>query len=234
MTYRSGDATDGVLDAPGEATAALPSRPVLRGWLHAGAFPLMLALGAALVTVPDVSTGGRLLLAVYVGGTSAMLGASAAYHRLRWSPAARRIAQRVDRSAIFLAIAGGYTPVAWVCLDGAWRTTVLSTVWGGAATGIALHWIPRIHPVAKGASFIVVGWTAALVLPQLADALGTLGFMLILLGGIAYTLGALCFATRRPNPWPRVVGFHEVFHAFTVIAAGLQFAGIALTVVPLL
>ncbi|MGA0895276.1 MAG: hemolysin III family protein, partial [Ilumatobacteraceae bacterium] len=94
MTNHSGDATAGGLCAADEATAALPSRPVLRGWLHAGALPLMVALGAALVTVPDVSTGGRLLLAVYVGGTSAMLGASAAYHRLRWSPAARLIAQR--------------------------------------------------------------------------------------------------------------------------------------------
>ncbi|MFM7046178.1 MAG: hemolysin III family protein [Ilumatobacteraceae bacterium] len=229
-----GTSGSGPTPGVGDGAGALPDRPALRGWLHAGALPVMVALGIALVTVPEVSAGGRLLLAVYAVGTSAMLGASAAYHRLRWSPAARRIAQRVDRSAIFLAIAGGYTPVAWVCLDGAWRVAVLSTVWGGAAVGIAFHWIPRTPPVAKGASFIVVGWTAAMVLPQLADALGPLGFTLILLGGIAYTLGALCFATRRPNPWPRVVGFHEVFHAFTLVAAGLQFAGIAITVVPLL
>lgn len=217
-------------DMPDVASAA--ARPMLRGWAHAVSFPVMAVLGLVLVLRPDVSTHGRVLLAVYVAGTCAMFGASAMYHRVRWHTRAKALMQRVDRSAIFLAIAGGYTPVAWVSLDGAPRVAVLASVWTGAAIGISLNWLPRVHHVAKGASFIVVGWVAAAVLPRLSGALGTAGFLFILFGGIAYTLGALCFATRRPDPWPRVFGFHEVFHAFTVVAAGLQFTGIAVAVVP--
>lgn len=208
--------------------------PACRGWLHACSLPVMLVLGTALVTVPRLGWRSRLLLAAYAAGTTAMLAASTAYHRVRWQPARRRVAQRIDRSAIFLAIAGGYTPVAWVCLDGVWRAAVLVAAWTGAAIGIALHWLPRVPRAAKGGSYLVVGWSAAAALPRMADVLGTTGFVLILLGGISYTVGAVCLAARRPDPWPRVFGFHEVFHAFTIVAAGLQFAGIALAVVPLL
>ncbi|MFZ9628893.1 MAG: PAQR family membrane homeostasis protein TrhA [Ilumatobacteraceae bacterium] len=214
------------------AALPLPDRPALRGWLHAVSFPVMTVLGLALVLRADVSAHGRLLLGVYVAGTCTMFGASALYHRVRWRARAKALMQRVDRSAIFLAIAGGYTPVAWVCLDGTTRTVVLASVWTGALVGISLNWLPHVHHAAKGASFIVVGWIAAAVLPRLAGELGTAGFALILFGGVSYTIGAICFATRRPNPWPRVFGFHEVFHAFTVVAAGLQFTGIAVAVVP--
>ena len=215
-------------------TAHAPSKPLLRGWSHAVSFPLMVAVGVALVAFSTVSTTGRVVLGIYVGGTATMFGVSALYHRVRWQPGARAIAQRLDHSAIFLAIAGGYTPVVWVCLDGWSRTGVLGAAWLGAAIGIAIHWIPAVPEVLSSASYLLVGWIAVIALPPMIDALGPTGFALILAGGICYTIGAVCLFTQRPDPWPRVFGFHEVFHAFTVVAAGLQFAAITTTVAPLL
>lgn len=214
------------------ATAAPSTRPLLRGWSHVVSFPLMVGLGIALVVVPSMSVAGRLVLGVYVAGTATMFGMSALYHRGRWSPRARSIAQRLDHSAIFLAIAGGYTPVVWATLDGWWRIGVLGGAWLGAAIGITLHWVPSVPEVLRGASYLGVGWIAVVALPPMLEALGVLGFALILAGGVCYTIGAVCLFTERPDPWPRVFGFHEVFHAFTVVAAGLQFAAIAVAVTP--
>jgi len=215
------------------AVAQLP-KPLLRGWTHLVSFPLMASLGAAMVLWAQVPLSGRLLLSAYVGGTAVMFGVSALYHRVPWQPSARALMQKFDHSAIFLAIAGGYTPVAAVCLDGWWRTGVLLTAWLGAGVGIILHWLPRVPRVVKGASYIVISWTAVLTFPQMVSRLGGVGFALILAGGVCYTIGAACLAANWPNPWPRVFGFHEVFHAFTVVAAGLHFAGIGYAVVPLL
>ncbi|MFN5605616.1 MAG: PAQR family membrane homeostasis protein TrhA, partial [Actinomycetes bacterium] len=154
------------------------------------------------------------------------------YHRVRWRPKAKRLMQRFDHSAIFLAIAGGYTPVAVLCLDGWARWAVVGGVWCGAALGIVLHWLPRVPSFWHGASYMIVSWAAIVTVPALWHGLGPLGFGLILGGGVCYTLGAIALATQRPNPWPRVFGFHEIFHAFTVVAAGLQFAAIAGVVAP--
>ena len=215
------------------AVAHLP-RPLLRGWTHAVSFPVWVLMGAGLIAWAQVPLRGRLLLSVYVAGTGVMFGVSALYHRVRWQPAAKALMQKFDRSAIFLAIAGGYTPVAWACLDGWERTFVISGAWIGAAAGIVLHWLPRVPRAAKGASYIVVSWVAVFALPQMASALGVAGFLLILGGGVSYTLGAICLAAKRPDPWPTVFGYHEIFHAFTVVAAALQFAAMSLAVAPLL
>lgn len=216
-----------------ETTAPL-DRPLLRGWSHVVSFPVMLAVGISLIALSTVSGTGRLVLAIYVGGTAIMFGVSALYHRVPWQPRARAIAQRFDHSAIFLAIAGGYTPVVWVCLDGWWRIGVLGGAWLGAVIGITLHWIPSVPEGLRGASYLCVGWIAVIALPRMVDALGTAGFVLILAGGVCYTVGAICLFTQRPDPWPRVFGFHEVFHAFTVVAAALQFVAITISVTPLL
>ena len=208
--------------------------PLLRGWTHLVSFPLMLICGIALVVLPHASVRDRIALAIYAGGTATMFGVSALYHRGRWQPPTKALMQKLDRSAIFLAIAGGFTPIAAVSLEGAHRTAILIAAWAGSAIGIALQWIPRVHRAWRGASYIIVSWTAILVFPQLADRLGALGFGLVLAGGVCYTLGALALAVRWPNPWPRVFGFHEVFHAFTVVASGLQFVAIAYAVVPLM
>jgi len=192
----------------------------------------MLVMGGGLALLVDLPFSLRSSIIIYVVGTATMFGVSALYHRVRWRPSAKRLMQRFDHSAIFLAIAGGYTPVAVLCLDGWARTIVIGGVWGGALLGIVLHWLPRIPSFWHGASYIIVSWAAIVTLPALWRGLGGLGFGLILAGGVCYTLGAIALATKRPNPWPRVFGFHEVFHAFTVIASGLQYAAIAGVVAP--
>ena len=191
-----------------------------------------MAVGLKMITLADVSASGKLLLAIYVMGTGTMFGVSALYHRGRWQPPAKALMQKFDRSAIFLAIAGGYTPIAFVCLDGWSRVAVLVTAWVGAAIGIALHWVPSVPKVWRGASYMIVSWSALLVFPQLAHGLGAHGFSLLLAGGACYTIGAIALATRWPNPWPRVFGFHEVFHAFTVVAATLVLMAVGSAVVP--
>ena len=215
-----------------EQTAVAAPKPLLRGWAHLVSFPVWMAVGVALVAVANVAASGRLLLAIYVLGTGTMFGVSAMYHRGRWQPQAKLLMQKFDRSAIFLAIAGGYTPIAFVSLDGWVRVAVLATAWLGAVVGIVLHWLPRVPKVWRGASYMIVSWAAVLVFPQLAHGLGAVGFALVLAGGACYTIGAVSLATQWPNPWPRVFGFHEVFHAFTVIAAALQFVAIAAVVAP--
>ena len=207
-------------------------KPLLRGWMHLVSFPVWVALGLTMVAVANAPSVGTLLLLVYVVGTGTMFGVSAMYHRGRWQPRTRLLMQKLDRSAIFLAIAGGYTPIAWVCLDGWVRVAVLATAWLGAVAGIVLHWVPNVPKALRGASYMVVSWAALLVFPQLASGLGAVGFSLLVAGGLCYTVGAVSLATRWPNPWPKVFGFHEVFHAFTVVAAGLQFAAIAYAVLP--
>jgi hemolysin III len=206
--------------------------PLLRGWAHLVSFPLWMAVGLTMIALADVTALGTLLLAIYVIGTGTMFGVSAMYHRGKWQPPAKALMQKFDRSAIFLAIAGGYTPIAFVCLDGWVRVVVLSAAWCGAAIGIALHWVPSVPKAWRGASYMIVSWSALLVFPQLAHGLGALGFTLLMAGGACYTIGALSLATRWPNPWPRVFGFHEVFHAFTVVAATLVLVAVGSAVVP--
>lgn len=209
-----------------------PVRPLLRGWTHAVSFPLMVLFGLGLLALPNNTPGDKLLLAVYVLGTATMFGVSASYHRGRWTPPARARMQKLDHTAIFLAIAGGYTPIAFLCLDGWTLAAVVVGVWVGAGVGMAIQWIPAAPRALRGSSYIIVSWIAVFTVPDLWDGLGAAGFALVLAGGICYTIGAISLATRWPNPWPRVFGFHEVFHALTVIAAGLQFAAMALFVAP--
>ncbi|MDP2291455.1 MAG: hemolysin III family protein [Actinomycetota bacterium] len=223
------------MDLPTVATAtvvAAPPKPLLRGWMHLVSFPVWAALGLTMVAVANVTSAGTFLLLVYVLGTGTMFGVSALYHRGHWQPQAKLVMQKLDHSAIFLAIAGGYTPIAWVCLDGWVRVAVLASAWLGAVAGIVMHWVPNVPRVLRGGSYMVVSWAALLVFPQLATGMGAVGFSLLIAGGLCYTVGAISLLTNWPNPWPRVFGFHEVFHAFTVVAAGLQFAAISYAVVP--
>ena len=206
--------------------------PLLRGWSHLISFPIMLVMGGILMFVVDLPISLRLSIVIYVIGTATMFGVSALYHRVRWRPRAKRLMQRFDHSAIFLAIAGGYTPVAVLCLDGWAQWMVIGGVWFGALLGIVLHWLPRVPTFWHGASYMIVSWAAIVTVPALWRGLGAVGFGLILGGGVCYTLGAIALATKKPDPWPRVFGFHEIFHAFTVVAAGLQFAAIAGVVAP--
>lgn len=217
--------------APAEPTVL--TKPLLRGWSHVLAFVVLVATGCWLVAKANDTTRGPGLILVYVIGTGAMFGISSMYHRLPWRPRARALMAKFDHCTIFLAIAGAYTPIAVVALHGWHRSSVLLTVWIGAAVGIALQWVPFHLPrLAFAAVYVVVGWAAAPSMAALEAGLGIFGFSLMIGGGIAYTLGALVYARKRPDPWPHVFGFHEIFHVCTIVGAGLHFAVMAAVVLP--
>lgn len=207
-----------------------PPKPRLRGRIHEVAFFASLPAGAALVLVAE-GTAARIGALVYALSLSAVFGASAAYHRGRWSPLALRRMKRLDHSMIFVLIAGSYTPIALLVLHGAWSVVILSVVWAGAATGIVLKFakIDGLH-VPTGILYIGLGWLAVVALPQLLRGMSATQATLMVVGGLLYTAGALVFAMKRPDPRPAVFGFHEVWHAFMVTAAACHFAMIVLVV----
>jgi hemolysin III len=181
-------------------------------WLIGG--PFLIANG------PDA--GARAALTVYVLAMLAMFGISAAFHRLRWSAPAWRRMRRADHSAIFVGIAGTSTALSGLALTGWPQALVLSMVWTGALVGIVLRQVWLDAPQwAVAVPYVVVGWCSLIVAPQLVRSLGWTGFALMLTAGLAYTGGALVYAAKKPDPWPRVFGFHEVFHSCTVVGAGL-------------
>jgi hemolysin III len=207
-------------------------RPLLRGWFHVVAFVGWLIGGPFLIAAgPDA--GSTAALSVYVAGMLAMFGISAAFHRIRWSAAAWRRMRRADHSAIFLGIAGTSTAVASLALTGWAKVFLLTFAWVGAAAGIALRqvWLDAPQWVVA-IPYVIVGWCPVVVAPQLVRSLGWVGFSLMLGAGLAYTAGALVYARKRPDPWPRVFGFHEVFHACTLIGAALFAYVVAFVALP--
>ena len=216
-------------------TPPLPSlpKPRLRGVSHQWAFFVSLVLGVALVLAAP-SGRATLASAIYAVSVAALFGASALYHRITWaSAAARRWMRRLDHSMIFLLIAGTYTPFALLALEGALATMILVVVWAGAAAGIVLKlaWIDAPKPVVA-LTYVLLGWVAVAAFPQLIEELGITGTAMVAAGGLLYSLGALVYALRRPDPVPAVFGYHEVFHALVIPAAGAHFAVIAWYVVP--
>jgi hemolysin III len=203
--------------------------PRWRGALHMYA---LLALIPMAIAFGIWAQSGRHRLAAlsYILGLTAMFATSALYHRGKWSTSTKARLQRFDHSTIFLAISGTYTAVALLVLRGWQFNLLLGIVWGGTALGIALQW--RKAPpsrVISTAIYAIVGWAALPVLPSLFRGLSAGAFWLVVLGGIAYTIGAVVYAVKRPNPFPATFGFHEVFHAFTLLGAGCHFASLALT-----
>jgi hemolysin III len=199
----------------------LGQRPLLRGWFHVGAFVAWLIGGPFLIAAaPDGAS--RAALIVYVLAMLGMFGVSALFHRVRWSAPAWRRMRRADHSAIFVGIAGTSTGLAGLALSGWSQALMLSLVWTGAFTGIVLRQVWLDAPQwAVAAPYVVVGWCSLAVAPQLVRSLGWVGFALMLVAGAAYTGGALTYARKRPDPWPGVFGFHEVFHVCTVVGAGV-------------
>jgi hemolysin III len=225
----AGDAMATVVDHPGGGG---PVKPRLRGVFHEVAFFVSLVSGTALV-IAAPTTGSALVMAVYAVSVSLLFGVSALFHRHSWGPVGRRRMRRADHSTIFIAIAGSYTAVAGIALSGWARTTVLCVVWGGAVIGIILRqvWLDAPKWVIA-LPYVVVGWAAVAVLPQLFRALGGVGFTVLLAGGVAYSTGAVVYALKKPNPVPGVFGYHEVFHACTIVGAILHFVVIAWFVLP--
>jgi hemolysin III len=206
--------------------------PMLRGVMHAYAFWAALVAGIVLVAI---APGGqaRLAAVIYGVGLCALFACSALYHRWRWDPRWRPLLRRLDHSTIFLFIAASSTPFALLVLDGTMQIVVLACAWGGAAAGIAMSvaWIdaPR---VLVAVSYIAVGWAGVAGFPQFVERLDVAPLVLLATGGVLYMIGAVVYALRRPNPWPRVFGFHEVFHTLVVAAAVVHFVSIAGWVVP--
>jgi hemolysin III len=216
----------------GRAADNLGRRPLLRGWLHLGAFAAWLVAGPFLIAAgPD--TGTKAALTVYVTGMLVMFGTSAAFHRVRWSAPAWRRMRRADHSAIFVGIAGTTTAVAVLALHGWAEVLLLAMVWAGAAAGIALRqlWLDAPQLVVA-IPYVVVGWCPVVVAPQLWDGLGASGFSLTVAAGAVYTVGAVVYARKRPDPWPAVFGFHEVFHACTLVGAALFAYVVAFVALP--
>jgi hemolysin III len=207
-------------------------KPLLRGISHFYGFLISLPLGVLLVaTAPNgLATWTALVYAVAI---SAMLGASTLLHRGTWTAAQDRALTKLDHSCIYLLIAGTYTPVSLIVLSGVTRVLVFSLVWLGALVGITLEWAWARPP--RGwvtVNYIAVGWVALIALPQLWTSLGVAGFVLILLGGVSYTTGAVFHAARWPDPWPSTFGYHEIFHVFVLVAVLLQLAAVAFVVLP--
>jgi hemolysin III len=208
------------------------ARPLMRGWLHVGALVAWLIGGPFLIAAGPNATS-KLELTMYVLAMLVMFGTSAAFHRVKWSATAWRRMRRADHSAIFIGIAGTSTALSGLALRGWAQVTVLSLVWGGAAVGIVLRQLWLDAPQwAVAVPYVVVGWCSLVATPQLVRSLGWGGFTLMLLAGLAYTGGAMVYARKRPDPWPDVFGFHEVFHACTIVGAGLLAAVVVFIALP--
>lgn len=203
-------------------------KPHLRGWLHAIGLPTFLASSTALFL--RARSGAQVgWILCFVLGVGSMLFTSAAYHRINWSPQARRRWQRADHFAIFVAITGTYLAIIGLTVHGVIRTVVLIVFGVGTLVGILIrqltidtqNWINTLP-------YLVMGWAAVAVTPQIYRGGGAACLFLIISGGVAYTLGAMFLGLKRPRLWPRTFGPHELFHALTLVGAGCHFAAVYL------
>jgi hemolysin III len=189
-------------------------------------------VGAALIVS---ASGARATVsaAIFAGSVAAMFGASALYHRVQWPTASRRqLFAKLDHAGIYLLIAGTYTPVGLLVLEGVWPWIVLSIVWAGAVAAIALKIVWGGAPKWVAALIgVALGWVGVVAIPELAK-IGAAGLTLLLVGGACYTVGAIVYARRRPNPVPTAFGYHEIFHLLVIAAAAFQYVAIAFFVLP--
>ena len=198
-------------------------KPRMRGWLHFWSFAVSIAACATMIAVSAalVGAGAGLAATVYSVTVLGLFGISALYHRRTWrSRRSRTVMRRIDHSMIFLFIAGSYTPVVALTVDRPTAEWVLVLVWLGALAGVALKTSWPYAPSWIGVPiYVALGWVAVFVLPDLLHGAGVAALVLLLVGGTLYTAGGVMYAVRRPNPWPRTFGYHEFFHAATVLAA---------------
>jgi hemolysin III len=206
-------------------------KPRLRGVFHEGGFyaAVVLAVPLALTAEPG---RGRVSAIVFSACLAGCFGASALYHRPTWQPVARSWFARLDHAGIYLLIAGTYTPIGLIIMSRAWAIPVLSVVYAGAAAAILLKlfWVqaPKVLSAILG---LALGWVGVVAYSQIGK-IGAAGIALILLGGLFYTVGAVVYARRRPDPLPAVIGYHELFHICTIAAAACHWAAIAFFVLP--
>ncbi len=213
------------VSAPVKLRPADIGKPRMRGWLHTYAFFVAFASGVVLVAVaattgPNAGWKSALACAIYAITVCGLFATSALYHRRVWSPRGYQIMRRMDHSMIFVFIAGTYTPLAVLTLSHTKAIVILSVVWGGALLGVGTKMLsPNAPRWLSAPLYIALGWVAVAVLPDIGHNGGAAALVLLLVGGAFYTMGAVFYALRRPNPWPKTFGHHEIFHACTLIAA---------------
>jgi hemolysin III len=211
----------------GDDTSPEDLKPTWRGWIHAGTFPVTIAAGIVLLVLAD-GAAAKWSSAVFVVSSMLLFGNSALYHRFNWKPRTRVILKRIDHANIFLLIAGSYTPITVLALPPNKAVLLLSLVWGGAILGIAFRvfWIhaPRWLYVPL---YLLLGWGAMMFIVDFFRA-DVVMMTLILAGGLWYSVGAVVYGLKKPNPVPGVFGFHEIFHTLTVVAFLCHFVAILL------
>jgi len=205
--------------------AALDAKPTWRGWIHAGTFPLAIVLGAILIVAAD-GAAAKISSSVFVASSLLLFGNSALYHRIDWKPKTKAIFKRIDHANIFLLIAGSYTPITVLALPHDKSVLLLWLVWAGAGLGILFRvfWIgaPRWLYVPL---YLLLGYASLIFIVDFFDANAAM-MTLILVGGLFYTVGAVIYGLKKPNPFPGRFGFHEIFHTLTLLAFLCHWAGI--------
>jgi hemolysin III len=204
------------------------TRPRMRGWLHLFAF--FGAIVAAAVLIPLAFVHGPRAgwpVTVYCLTILGLFGVSALYHRRRWSPRGWKLMKRADHSMIFIFIAGTYTPFAFLAVPEPTGWWLLGTVWTGAVLGVALKMVWPHAPRWLGVPiYLALGWAAVFVLVDILQTVGVTVLVLLAIGGLLYSVGAVAYASKRPNPWPGTFGYHEVFHAMTIVAATCHYIAV--------
>jgi hemolysin III len=209
--------------------AGIP-KPSLRGVLHQWAAVFALGAGTSLVALAPTAQAA-VAAAIYAASLTLLLAMSAVYHRFQWTPGVRTWLRRADHASIFLLIGGSYTPIAMLALGGAVGRHLLVVIWCGVALGVLVSMLwPGAPKWVSAALAIAVGWTIVPYIGAILRALDASQIWLIVLGGLAYTVGAVVYAVKRPNPWPRAFGYHEIFHVLTLVGAGLHLAAVLLIV----
>ncbi|OUZ12728.1 DNA-binding protein [Aeromicrobium sp. PE09-221] len=205
-------------------------KPKLRGWLHLATAPLAFFSFIVMLVIADDPLA-RVGAAVFMVSSLALFVVSAVYHTGRWHENVQRALKRIDHSNIFIMIAGSYTPFSLLLLSGRHAAIMLSLVWGGALLGVLfkVFWLsaPRWIYVPL---YLLLGWAAVLYWPEFVDAAPTTVLVLMIVGGVLYTLGALVYGFKRPNPFPHWYGFHEVFHSLTIAAFIVHYVGVSILV----
>ena len=208
----------------------LAPKPSFRGWSHIVAFVAAITLCPILISSSDQ---GRVLAAFYSLAVVALFGVSSLYHGFSWSARTHDLLRRLDHATIFVTIAATYSPISWYLLPRSAAVTVLLAVWIGALLGVLvmIFW-PTAPQVTLITLFIIVGWSALLVIHKFWTTLSTYGFTLLLLGGAFHTIGAIVYGLKKPDPWPNAFGFHEIFHLCVICGIASHYALIAFIALP--
>ncbi len=203
-------------------------KPRLRGVLHEAAFAVSLITGTALIILAN-GTRATVAASIYAASVALLFGTSAAYHRGSWSPRARGVMERLDHSMIFVLIAGSYTPFCLVVLTGSVRWVVFGIVWGGAIVGVVSRNVFSRRPrwLSTGL-YLGLGWVAVVVMPALLREGGPAVLTMLIAGGVAYSVGGVVYARKKPDPSPQWFGYHEIFHALTLLAFVFHYIAISI------